>query len=88
MNMVDWALRSVLLYYELYKKHGRYREATKALPRMIMDDDLKFALFFEQAAYCYTKLKIPLIRKYAFYLVLAGKKYAKCGKVLFVIKQV
>lgn len=42
------------------------------------DSDLRSALFLEQAAYAFLKsLKPPMLRKYAFHMVLAGHRYSK-----------
>lgn len=42
------------------------------------DSDLRSALFLEQAAYAFLKSqKPPMLRKYAFHMVLAGHRYSK-----------
>lgn len=45
------------------------------------DSDLRSALLLEQAAYCFLQSQpLPLHRKYAFHIVLAGHRYSKSGQ--------
>ena len=45
--------------------------------------DMRNALFLEQAAYCYLGIQYPhpMIRKYAFFLSLAGHRFNKAAQV-------
>ena len=44
---------------------------------MLQEFDLRSAVLLEQAAYCYLNMSVPHIRKFAFYMVLAGHRYSK-----------
>ena len=41
--------------------------------------DIQSALFLEQAALCYAQNEVPMMRKYAFYLILSGHRFSKCN---------
>jgi hypothetical protein len=45
------------------------------------DPSVRGALLLEQAAYCFVWMKPPLVRKYAFHLVMAAHWYHKCNQV-------
>ena len=45
------------------------------------DSDLLCALLLEQAAHCFLHTNPPMIRKYAFNMILAGHRYSKSAQV-------
>ena len=45
------------------------------------DADLSSALFLEQAAHCFICMSPPMVRKYAFHMILAGHRFNKAGQV-------
>lgn len=45
------------------------------------DSDLRSALLLEQAAHCFINMKSPMVRKYAFHMILAGHRFSKAGQV-------
>ena len=49
----------------------------------LQDSDLLCALFLEQAAHCFLHSNPPMIRKYAFNMILAGHRYSKSAQVRF-----
>lgn len=72
------ATRTTVIYYELLKLRRMWKEIPNALVRMTGEDsDLRSALFLEQAAHCFLHNPHPMVRKYAFHLVMAGHRYAK-----------
>ncbi|KAL1917610.1 uncharacterized protein VTP21DRAFT_4003 [Calcarisporiella thermophila] len=76
-----FATRATLFYYELLKFRKMYREAPSALVRMTGEDsDLRSGLLLEQAAHCFLRTQRPMVRKYAFHLILAGHRYGKCNQ--------
>jgi hypothetical protein len=81
------AARCVMLQYEGMKLMGTgtegLRDAASGIFRSAfeLENDLRGALFLEQAAFCQLKNGNPLIRKYNFYLVLAGHRFVKAGQV-------
>ncbi|CAJ0823061.1 10537_t:CDS:10 [Entrophospora sp. SA101] len=82
LKMPFYATKSTLLYFELLKYRGLYKDAPSALVRVAGEDsDLRSALFLEQAAYAFLRCQIPMVRKYAFHLIMAGHRYAKCNQV-------
>ncbi|XP_070308887.1 trafficking protein particle complex subunit 8 isoform X2 [Odocoileus virginianus] len=86
-NMV-LAERCVLLSAEILKSQGKYSEAAALLIRLTseqntwkgMDSDLRSALLLEQAAHCFINMKSPMVRKYAFHMILAGHRFSKAGQ--------
>lgn len=42
---------------------------------------MRSALFLEQASLSFLQVDPPMIRKYAFHLILAGHRFSKCGQV-------
>lgn len=53
------------------------------------DSDLRSALLLEQAAHCFINMKSPMVRKYAFHMILAGHRFSKAGQVsIFPLKDV
>ncbi|KAI8068329.1 ER-golgi trafficking TRAPP I complex 85 kDa subunit-domain-containing protein [Gongronella butleri] len=72
------ATRATVLFYELLKDRQCWKEMPSALVRMTAEDsDLRSALFLEQAAHCFLRIPRPMVRKYAFHLVMAGHRYTK-----------
>lgn len=45
------------------------------------DSDLRSALLLEQAAHCFINMKGPMVRKFAFHMILAGHRFSKAGQV-------
>lgn len=45
------------------------------------DSDLRSALLLEQAAHCFIHMRNPMVRKFAFHMILAGHRYSKAGQV-------
>nr|XP_025129151.1 trafficking protein particle complex subunit 8 isoform X2 [Bubalus bubalis] len=79
-NMV-LAERCVLLSAEILKSQGKYSEAAALLIRLTSEDsDLRSALLLEQAAHCFINMKSPMVRKYAFHMILAGHRFSKAGQ--------
>ena len=61
----------------MLKARAQAGEAATQLLRLALDDsELRSALFLEQAALCFVRLACANVRKFAFYAVLAGNKYA------------
>ncbi|KAJ3184112.1 Trafficking protein particle complex 8 [Gaertneriomyces sp. JEL0708] len=77
---LPYAARATVLCYEMLKQRGLFHEAAPLLIRMTGEDsDVRSALFLEQTAVCYLRIYPPMIRKYAFHLILAGHRYSKAG---------
>jgi len=69
-------LRCILVSLECLRQQKLYLEATSQAIRLGNDEnDLKCALLLEQVAHCFLRNKRPMLRKFAFYLVLAGHRY-------------
>lgn len=47
----------------------------------LQDSDLRSALLLEQAAHCFLKMHVPMVRKFAFHMILAGHRFSKAGQV-------
>ncbi|XP_067142139.1 trafficking protein particle complex subunit 8 [Centruroides vittatus] len=76
-----FATRATLLSTECLKNKGLYSEAALHFIRMTSEDsDLRSALLLEQAAHCFLNTKPPMIRKYAFHVILAGHRFSKAGQ--------
>ncbi|RHZ88010.1 hypothetical protein Glove_26g15 [Diversispora epigaea] len=76
-----YATRATILHYELLKFRNLYKDAPPALIRLTGDDsDLRSALFLEQAAHAFLRCSKPMVRKYAFHMILAGHRYVKCNQ--------
>ena len=59
----------------------RFQEAALSYIRMTNEvKDLRSGLLLEQAAYCYLLCNQPYVRKYAFYVILAGYRFSKSGQ--------
>ncbi|XP_063155300.1 trafficking protein particle complex subunit 8 isoform X2 [Candoia aspera] len=75
------AERCVLLSAEILKSQTKYSEAAALLIRLTSEDsDLRSALLLEQAAHCFINMKNPMVRKFAFHMILAGHRYSKAGQ--------
>uniref|UniRef100_A0A8C6VXX9 Trafficking protein particle complex subunit 8 n=1 Tax=Nothobranchius furzeri TaxID=105023 RepID=A0A8C6VXX9_NOTFU len=76
-NMV-LAERCALLSSEILKSQGKYSEAAALLIKMTSEDsDLRSALLLEQAAHCFINMRNPMVRKFAFHMILAGHRFSK-----------
>eukprot|EP00731_Ephydatia_muelleri_P026124 Em0018g224a len=72
------ALRTIMLLSEVMKEREMYRELTQLILVKMTgpeDDDVRNALFLEQVAHAFLHTKPPMIRKYAFHMVLASHRY-------------
>ncbi|XP_073535307.1 trafficking protein particle complex subunit 8 isoform X2 [Phyllobates terribilis] len=79
-NMI-LAERCVLLSAEILKSQGKYSESAGLLIRLTSEDsDLRSALLLEQAAHCFINMKSPMVRKFAFHMILAGHRFSKAGQ--------
>ncbi|KAI9095614.1 ER-golgi trafficking TRAPP I complex 85 kDa subunit-domain-containing protein [Phlyctochytrium arcticum] len=76
-----YSARAAMLYYEIMRERGYFREAAPLLIRLTGEDsDLRSAMFLEQAAISFLRVTPPMIRKYAFHMILAGHRFSKCGQ--------
>ncbi len=76
-----FATRSTLLSTEALKANSLFLKAATQFINLSNDEtDIRSALFLEQAAQCYLAQAQPWIRKYAFFLSLAGHRYSKAGQ--------
>ncbi|TPX46164.1 hypothetical protein SeMB42_g03809 [Synchytrium endobioticum] len=80
-NLLLYSIRTTLLFYELLKDRGLYRDCPSLLARAnpIEESDVRGGIFLEQSGLAYLKLLPPMIRKYSFQTMLAGHWYARCG---------
>ncbi|KAG9478983.1 hypothetical protein GDO78_012579 [Eleutherodactylus coqui] len=79
-NMV-LAERCVLLSAEILKSQVKYSDSAGLLIRLTSEDsDLRSALLLEQAAHCFINMKSPMVRKFAFHMILAGHRFSKAGQ--------
>uniref|UniRef100_A0A3P9HJ53 Trafficking protein particle complex 8 n=1 Tax=Oryzias latipes TaxID=8090 RepID=A0A3P9HJ53_ORYLA len=79
-NMV-LAERCALLSAEILKNQAKYSEAATLLIKMTSEDsDLRSALLLEQAAHCFINMRSPMVRKFAFHMILAGHRFSKAGQ--------
>ncbi|XP_035270312.1 trafficking protein particle complex subunit 8 isoform X1 [Anguilla anguilla] len=79
-NMV-LAERCALLSAEILKSQAKYSEAATLLIKMTSEDsDLRSALLLEQAAHCFINMRSPMVRKFAFHMILAGHRFSKAGQ--------
>lgn len=81
---IYFATRCVLLSTEALKAtHGFLKAAFQFINLATDETDIRSALFLEQAALCYlAQAPQPWIRKYAFFMSLAGHRYNKAGQVI------
>ncbi|XP_056132281.1 trafficking protein particle complex subunit 8 isoform X2 [Lampris incognitus] len=79
-NMV-LAERCALLSAEVLKSQCKYSDAAALLIKMTSEDsDLRSALLLEQAAHCFINMRNPMVRKFAFHMILAGHRFSKAGQ--------
>ncbi|KAK3581188.1 hypothetical protein CHS0354_024722 [Potamilus streckersoni] len=77
----QYATRASLISTEALKNRGMYTEAAMQFIKMMSEEsDLQSALFLEQAAHCFINMKAPMVRKYAFHMILAGHRFSKAGQ--------
>ncbi|XP_071092381.1 trafficking protein particle complex subunit 8-like isoform X2 [Haliotis cracherodii] len=79
----QYAIRATLVSTEALKCRGMYGEAAMQFLKMtneVGDSDLSSALFLEQGAHCFINMKTPMVRKYAFHMILAGHRFNKAGQ--------
>lgn len=77
-RLPTFAIRCALMSTEILKSKDMYDQAVQQFIRVSQgDSDLANALFLEQASHCYLHYRPPYIRKYAFYMVIAGNRYLK-----------
>ncbi|XP_062411302.1 trafficking protein particle complex subunit 8 [Sardina pilchardus] len=75
------AERCALLSAEVLKSQAKYSDAATLLIKMTSEDsDLRSALLLEQAAHCFINMRNPMVRKFAFHMILAGHRYSKAGQ--------
>jgi len=81
------ATRAVLLQMDLLvhappkKREAATREVAQALvAQSTQESPLCAALLLEQAALCFRSSRMPMQRKYAFHLILAGYRYISCAQ--------
>nr|XP_054772074.1 trafficking protein particle complex subunit 8-like [Lytechinus pictus] len=66
---------------DMTKQSRMFSEAALEFIRLkTKDSDLRSALFLEQAAHCFINSSRPMVRKYAFHMILAGHRYSKAGQ--------
>jgi len=75
-----FATRCALLSTEALKANNLFVKAAYQFISLSSDEsDMRSALFLEQAAQCY--LAMNMIRKYAFFMSIAGYRFNKAGQV-------
>lgn len=81
-KMQHFGIRCILLNSELFKASDLYSRAGYLFLNIVPEDsDLISALFHEQAALCFSASQIPMTRKFAYNMAIAGYRYNKFGKV-------
>ena len=74
-------LRCVLISLVCLSHQKLYTEAANQLLKFTYDsNEIKCAMLLEQVALCNLKCNPPRVRKYGFYMVLAGHRYQKVSK--------
>ena len=79
-----FATRCALLNTEALKTINQFNKAAYQFISLSSDEsDMRSALFLEQAAQCFLAIQSPQpsIRKYAFYMSIAGYRFNKAGQV-------
>jgi hypothetical protein len=77
------SVRAVLLSTEALRATSLFLKAAYQFINLANDEtDVRTALFLEQAALCYLAQPQPLIRKYSFFMALAGHRFNKAGQVI------
>uniref|UniRef100_A0A7M5V1Y5 Trafficking protein particle complex subunit 8 n=2 Tax=Clytia hemisphaerica TaxID=252671 RepID=A0A7M5V1Y5_9CNID len=80
-RLPEYAARACLLSTETFKSRNRNLDAANEFIKLTNEDpDLRSALLLEQAAHCYLNNKPPMVRKYAFHMILAGHRYSKSAQ--------
>ncbi|XP_051730753.1 trafficking protein particle complex subunit 8 isoform X4 [Ctenopharyngodon idella] len=89
------AERCCLLSAEILKSQAKYSDAATLLIKMTSevnhifmgekislneDSDLRSAILLEQAAHCFINMRSPMVRKFAFHMILAGHRFSKAGQ--------
>uniref|UniRef100_A0A8C2A3Y8 Trafficking protein particle complex 8 n=1 Tax=Cyprinus carpio TaxID=7962 RepID=A0A8C2A3Y8_CYPCA len=75
------AERCCILSAEILKSQAKYSDAATLLIKMTSEDsDLRSALLLEQAAHCFINMRTPMVRKFAFHMILAGHRFSKAGQ--------
>uniref|UniRef100_A0A8C7SUB6 TPPC8 first Ig-like domain-containing protein n=1 Tax=Oncorhynchus mykiss TaxID=8022 RepID=A0A8C7SUB6_ONCMY len=75
------AERCALFSAEVLKSQAKYSDAATLLIKMTSEDsDLCSALLLEQAAHCFINMRNPMVRKFAFHMILAGHRFSKAGQ--------
>ncbi|XP_051511754.1 trafficking protein particle complex subunit 8-like isoform X2 [Myxocyprinus asiaticus] len=75
------AERCCLLSAVILKSQAKYSDAATLLIKMTSEDsDLRSALLLEQAAHCFINMRTPMVRKFAFHMILAGHRFSKAGQ--------
>lgn len=83
---IYFSTRCALLSTEALKASNLHAKAASQFITLANDEtDIRSALFLEQAALCHLAQPMPWIRKYAFFMSLAGLRYNKSGQVFFKI---
>jgi hypothetical protein len=76
-----FATRCALLSTEALKANNLFVKAAYQFISLSSDEtDMRSALFLEQAAQCY--LAMSMVRKYAFFMSIAGYRFNKDGQVI------
>ncbi|XP_047140393.1 trafficking protein particle complex subunit 8 isoform X2 [Hydra vulgaris] len=77
-RMPELATRACLLSTTALQAKEMYPEATVEFIKLTNEDsDLRSGLLLEQAAHCFLHNNPPLVRKYAFHMILAGHRFSK-----------
>eukprot|EP00794_Sanderia_malayensis_P018865 gene18865-20765_t len=77
-RLPDYAARACLMSTEVLKAKKMYANAAVEFIKYTNEEcDLRSALLLEQAAHCYLQNNPPMIRKYAFHMILAGHRFSK-----------
>uniref|UniRef100_A0A8C1RYJ8 Trafficking protein particle complex 8 n=1 Tax=Cyprinus carpio TaxID=7962 RepID=A0A8C1RYJ8_CYPCA len=75
------AERCCILSAEILKSQTKYSDAATLLIKMTTEDsDLRSALLLEQAAHCFINMRSPMVRKFAFHMILAGHRFSKAAQ--------
>ncbi|XP_052230198.1 trafficking protein particle complex subunit 8-like isoform X4 [Dreissena polymorpha] len=76
-----YAVRATLTSTEALTSRGKYKEAAMQFIKMMSEEsDLRAALLLEQAAHCFINMRPPMVRKYAFHMILSGHRFTKSGQ--------
>ncbi|MGH0160044.1 UNVERIFIED_CONTAM: hypothetical protein FKN15_059220 [Acipenser sinensis] len=57
-----------------------YGYSNTDLQGCVQDSDLRSALLLEQSAHCFINMGSPMVRKFAFHMILAGHRFSKAGQ--------